>query len=47
VSSEDTSTEEPTEEEVTIWAPEPTGTDEIMTLAVDKWITKATHADDW
>jgi len=38
VSSEDTSTEEPTEEEVTIWAPEPTGTDEIMTLAVDKWI---------
>jgi Lon-like ATP-dependent protease len=38
VSSEDISTEEPTEEEVTIWAPEPTGTDEIMTLAVDKWI---------
>ncbi|MDA8545761.1 ATP-dependent protease LonB [Candidatus Poseidoniales archaeon] len=38
MSSEDTSTEEPTEEEVTIWAPEPTGTDEIMTLAVDKWI---------
>ena len=38
MSSEDTSTEEPTQEEVTIWAPEPTGTDEIMTLAVDKWI---------
>lgn len=38
MSSEDISTEEPTEEEVTIWAPEPTGTDEIMTLAVDKWI---------
>ncbi len=38
MSSEDTSTEEPTEDEVTIWAPEPTGTDEIMTLAVDKWI---------
>jgi len=38
VSSEDISTEEPAEEEVTIWAPEPTGTDEIMTLAVDKWI---------
>ena len=38
MSSEDTSTEEPTQEEVTIWAPEPTGTDEIMTLTVDKWI---------
>ncbi len=38
MSSEDTTTEEPTQEEVTIWAPEPTGTDEIMTLAVDKWI---------
>ena len=38
MSSEDISTEGPTEEEVTIWAPEPTGTDEIMTLAVDKWI---------
>ena len=34
----DISTEEPTQEEVTIWAPEPTGTDEIMSLSVDKWI---------
>ena len=40
MSSEDTSTEEPTEEEVTIWAPEPTGTDEIMPLAADKWIER-------
>lgn len=38
MSSEEISTEEPSQEEVTIWAPEPTGTDEIMTLAVDKWI---------
>jgi Lon-like ATP-dependent protease len=38
VSSEENSAEEPTQEEVTIWAPEPTGTDEIMTLSVDKWI---------
>jgi len=38
VSSEEDSAEEPTQEEVTIWAPEPTGTDEIMTLSVDKWI---------
>jgi len=38
VSSGEDSAEEPTQEEVTIWAPEPTGTDEIMTLSVDKWI---------
>jgi Lon-like ATP-dependent protease len=38
VSSEEDSAEEPTQEEVTIWAPEPTGADEIMTLSVDKWI---------
>tara|TARA_B100001996_G_scaffold383053_1_gene377157 strand:- start:3932 stop:5956 length:2025 start_codon:yes stop_codon:yes gene_type:complete len=38
VSGEDINPEEPTQEEVTVWAPEPTGTDEIMTLAVDKWI---------
>ncbi len=38
MSSEEDSAEEPTQEEVTIWAPEPTGTDEIMTLSVDKWI---------
>ena len=38
MSSGEDSAEEPTQEEVTIWAPEPTGTDEIMTLSVDKWI---------
>ncbi len=38
MSSEEDRAEEPTQEEVTIWAPEPTGTDEIMTLSVDKWI---------
>ena len=38
MSGEDINTEEPTQEEVTFWAPEPTGTDEIMSLAVDKWI---------
>ena len=38
MSSEEDSAEGPTQEEVTIWAPEPTGTDEIMTLSVDKWI---------
>lgn len=38
MSSEEDSAEEPSQEEVTIWAPEPTGTDEIMTLSVDKWI---------
>ncbi len=38
MSGEDINAEEPTQEEVTFWAPEPTGTDEIMTLAVDKWI---------
>ena len=38
MSSEEDNAEEPTQEEVTIWAPEPTGTDEIMTLSVDKWI---------
>ena len=38
MSSEEDSAEEPTQEEVTIWAPEPTGADEIMTLSVDKWI---------
>lgn len=38
MSSEEDNAEEPSQEEVTIWAPEPTGTDEIMTLSVDKWI---------
>ena len=38
MSSEEDRAEEPTQEEVTIWAPAPTGTDEIMTLSVDKWI---------
>ena len=38
MSGEDINAEEPTQEEVTFWAPEPTGTDEIMSLAVDKWI---------
>ena len=38
MSSEEDNVEEPSQEEVTIWAPEPTGTDEIMTLSVDKWI---------
>jgi len=38
MSGEDVSAEEPPQEEVTIWAPEPTGTDEIMSLSVDKWI---------
>ena len=38
MSGEDVSAEEPHQEEVTVWAPEPTGTDEIMSLSVDKWI---------
>ena len=38
MSGEDVSAEESPQEEVTIWAPEPTGTDEIMSLSVDKWI---------
>lgn len=38
MSGEDVSAEEPPQEEVTIWAPEPTGTDEILSLSVDKWI---------
>ena len=38
MSGEDVSAEEPPQEEVTVWAPEPTGTDEIMSLSVDKWI---------
>ena len=38
MSGEDVSPEEPPQEELTIWAPEPTGTDEIMSLSVDKWI---------
>lgn len=38
MSGEDVSAEEPPQEEVTVWAPEPTGTDEIMSLSVNKWI---------
>tara|TARA_B100000963_G_C22626813_1_gene672807 strand:+ start:786 stop:2810 length:2025 start_codon:yes stop_codon:yes gene_type:complete len=38
VSGEEIDLEETSDEEVTVWAPEPTGTDEIVNLGVEKWI---------
>ena len=38
VSGEEIDVEETSDEEVTVWAPEPTGTDEILNLGVEKWI---------
>ena len=38
MSGEEIDFEETSDEEVTVWAPEPTGTDEILNLGVEKWI---------
>tara|TARA_Y100000589_G_scaffold331323_1_gene384345 strand:- start:2800 stop:4824 length:2025 start_codon:yes stop_codon:yes gene_type:complete len=38
VSGEEIDVEETSDEEVTVWAPEPTGTDEILNIGVEKWI---------
>ena len=38
MTGEEIDIEEASEDEVTVWAPEPTGTDEILNLGVDKWI---------
>ena len=38
MSGEEIDVEETSDEEVTVWAPEPTGTDEILNLGVEKWI---------
>ena len=38
MSGEEIDLEETSDEEVTVWAPEPTGTDEIVNLGVEKWI---------
>ena len=38
MSGEEIDVEETSDEEVTVWAPEPTGTDEILNLRVEKWI---------
>ena len=38
MSGEEIDVEETSDEEVTVWAPEPTGTDEILSLGVEKWI---------
>ena len=38
VTGEDIDVEDASEDEVTIWAPEPTGGDEIVTEGVEKWI---------
>lgn len=38
MSDESVDVPEPAEEEVTIWAPEPTGTDEVLNQSVKEWI---------
>jgi len=38
VTGEDIDVEDASEDEVTIWAPEPTGSDDIVTEGVEKWI---------
>ena len=38
VTGEETAIQETSEEEVTVWAPEPTGSDEILDIGVEKWI---------
>ncbi len=38
MSGEEIDVEETSDEEVTVWAPEPTGTDEILNIGVEKWI---------
>ena len=38
VSGEDTDVEDASDDEVTIWSPEPTGSDEIVTESVENWI---------
>ena len=38
MSGEDTDVEDASDDEVTIWSPEPTGSDEIVTEGVENWI---------
>jgi len=38
VSDDSVDVPEPAEEEVTIWAPEPTGTDEVLSQSIKEWI---------
>ena len=38
MSGEDTDVEDASDDEVTIWSPEPTGSDEIVTESVENWI---------
>mgnify|MGYP001478323565 FL=1 len=38
MSGEDTDVEDTSDDEVTIWSPEPTGSDEIVTESVENWI---------
>ena len=38
MTGEDIEEQEPSEDEVTVWAPEPTGSDEIITQGVEQWI---------
>ena len=38
MTGEEIDIEETSEDEVTVWAPEPTGTDEILNQGVEKWI---------
>ena len=38
MTGEDIEVLEPSEDEVTVWAPEPTGNDEILNQSVEEWI---------
>ena len=38
MTGEDIEVLEPSEDEVTVWAPEPTGSDEILNQSVEEWI---------
>ena len=38
MTGEETDTQDTSEDEVTVWAPEPTGSDEILDIEVEKWI---------
>ena len=38
MTGEEIEVEETSEDEVTVWAPEPTGSDEILDIGVEKWI---------
>ena len=46
MTGEDIEVLEPSEDEVTVWAPEPTGNDEILNQSVEEWIESVEFESD-